>query len=359
MARSRTPSDQDPIKALNVRLHPSSSPFCKGTDPFARIGMQDTADWNVPVAPRPILLYERDPEIETDETTSDEVTGGPSTRKVVPAEYRITGMTWYSARCYNSCNLDSFFSAFVRKIRQSHGEYLRHIVIMDPVGIVLIKIGDYALRLKESINADHVKIMWLNVILKETNEHSILRRDLVDLVGNSRCSVLQHMYLHLSVEIKSKCLCGTLLDKDFLIDVPSLAEIRILGDPATLGSARMPKCSDCNTKRELIGLTPVGNNWCVAFTYNGTGHNRDPPLAGIPINIVIGDIKFKLEYVTYNQLVPGSRGCGHEVSIHLIRGEWYLHNGLTSPKFQKWDKPEYTVCNARLTTLIYFKEEKA
>jgi hypothetical protein len=357
MARSASPN-QDPLRALNTRLYPSSSPFCKSTDPFARVGMQDVADWNIPSYPRPVMKYKRDLEVDTEETDSGEMVGEASTRRVVPLEYRITGMTWYSARYYNSCNLDSFLSAFVRKIRQNHGDYLRHIVIMDPVGVILIKIGDYALRHKESVDADHVKILWLNVILRRTNEHSVLRRDLVDLVGNSRYSILQHLYLHLSVEIKSKCLCGTLLDKDFLIDVPSLAEIRTLGDPATLGNARMPKCSDCNVKRELIGLNPVGNNWCVAFVFNGTGRNRDPKLADVPINIIIGNLKFKLEYLTYNQLVPGTQGCAHEVSIHLIRGEWYLHNGLTSPKFQKWNEPDYTVCNARLTTLIYFKDDK-
>jgi hypothetical protein len=248
MAGCLPPRDQRPLKALNERIFPSSSPLCKGTDPFARTGMQDTADWNIPITPRPVLIYKRDSDVLTDETNSDD---GPSTGRVVPLEYRITGMTWHSDRYYNSCNLDSFLSAFVRKIRQNHGEYLRHIVIMDPVGIILIKIGDYALRHKESIDADRVKIMWLNVILRRTNEHSILRRDLVDLVGNSRYSILQHLYLHLSVEIKSKCLCGTLLDKDFLIDVPNLAEIQILGNPVELGRAQMPKCSDCGTKREL------------------------------------------------------------------------------------------------------------
>jgi hypothetical protein len=44
------------------------------------------------------------------------------------------------------------------------------------VGIILIKIGDYALHHKESIDADRVR-----VILRRTNEHSILRRDSVDL----------------------------------------------------------------------------------------------------------------------------------------------------------------------------------
>jgi len=41
------------------------------------------------------------------------------------------GIDWRTPRFPNSCSIDCFLSAFVRKIRQTHGQFLKHIQLMD------------------------------------------------------------------------------------------------------------------------------------------------------------------------------------------------------------------------------------
>ena len=88
---------------------------------------------------KPVMKYIRDPDVESFETLS--VNSGEQKDQPQPKpkslEYRITGITWYTPRFVNTCNIDSFLSAWVRKMRQSHGKYLKHVTVIDRVGSAL------------------------------------------------------------------------------------------------------------------------------------------------------------------------------------------------------------------------------
>jgi hypothetical protein len=305
---------------------------------------------------KPPMKYVRDPDVESFETLSihsgekDDKTQPPK-----PLEYRITGVTWYTPRFVNTCNIDNFLSAWVRKMRQSHGKYLKHVNIIDKAGSALYEIADHALCTKEKIDSTWVKGLWLLAILKETNEVDKLRKAPLDCTGCNVYSVFQHLQNHNSIEIVSKCKCGTFYHYDYILDVPNLKQIEILGTPRNLNDAIMPKCLQCNEPRILLELNPYRTNWMVAFFHNGSKKNKNqsPLLSDIPQIIEIAEILFKLEYITYVQKVGPNQY--HEVSLQFIRQQWYIYDGTKSPKFRRFGGPRFKNLNAKLNTLVYFK----
>jgi len=304
------------------------------------------------------MKYVRDPDAETIETAS--VASENPNSKPMSLEYRITGITWHTPRFRNTCNMDNFLSAWVRKIRQTHGSYLKHLKTEDRAGCALYEIADHALCAKESIDAEFVKAIWLLAILPKSDELQALRtaaRAPIDCTGHNTYSVFQHLEHHDSFEIVSKCSCGTFYHRDFVFEVPNVKEIEFLGDPKLLYYAQLPKCTRCNEPRILQEINPDPNNWLLNFNNNGTNatNSANPLLSEIPQIIQVGKFMYKLEYVAYCQNIPNYPGFYHEVSLQFIRQKWYLYDGCASPKFRYWGGLKYALHRAKLTTFVYFK----
>lgn len=341
------------LRALTERLSGRSyigrtTTFC---DPTATVRQSPPP---VTTYPRPQPGYHRDFDNESTETcssVSDEEAG-----RERPVEYRIPGLTWFTPRYVNSCNLDSFLSAWVRRVRQTHGNFLQKIVIVDRVGEALLQIGNHALLEKDNIDSARIKLIWLAAILRSSGEIMELCNPPVECSGNNKYSVFQHLFQHSGFEIVSQCPCGTFYHQDFSLEVPDLNQLNILGTPHLINSAKMPKCLTCNQFRVLMELNPMDNNWLLVFHYNGTfaANNESPDLIDIPTIVSIGTLSFKLEYLAYAQ----DAGCSqlkHEVSLHLIRRYWYLYDGAQTPKFQKWYGQNYKLRRAQLRTIVYFR----
>ena len=306
----------------------------------------------VPLYPRPSLTYVQDPDTESIETES--IRSDESRQRVTPLEYRIAGITWWTPRFVNSCNLDSFLSAWVRKIRQTHGKFLKHLVTMDYTGVILFKIADHALCAKDSVDSTLVKEMWISAVLRNSGETPKLAYPPLDCTGNNLFSVFQHLYFHCSFEIVSMCVCGTFYHYDFVLTIHSLLQIEYLGDPKKLSFAEMPKCLNCNTLRILRELSPINTSWMVVFSYRGNPANQSPLLEDIPQFITLENIQYKLEYLTYSHDTPTPH-IYHEVSLQLIRRQWYVFDSSQSPKFRWWGGKRYTYRNAQLMTIAYFR----
>jgi hypothetical protein len=311
-----------------------------------------------PIFKRPPMKYVRDPDAETVETLS--VNSDNPNSKPTSLEYRITGITWHTPRFRNTCTMDNFLSAWVRKIRQTHGSYLKHLKTEDRVGSALYEIADHALCAKESVDAEFVKAIWLMAILPKSDELEAMRTSVtspIDCTGIECYSVFQHLEYHNSFEIVSKCSCGTFYHRDFLFEVPNVKEIEFLGDPKLLYYAQMPTCSKCTEPRILLELNPDPNNWLLVFHNYGTNdcNSANPLLSEIPQIIQVGNFMYKLEYVSYCQNNPNSPGSYHKVSLQFIRHKWYLYDGALSPKFRYWGGLKYALHSPTLTTLVYFK----
>jgi hypothetical protein len=302
----------------------------------------------VPVA-RPSLEYDDD--IESIETVSTEQNDNK------PLEYRITGITWHTPRWVNTCNIDSFLSAWVRKMRQTHGKYLKFVVVEDRIAKALYELANHALNARDKIDSEWVKGIWLGATLEATNETDKMKNSPLDCTGFGTFSVFQHLKNHSSFQITSSCACGTFYHRDFILEVSDLKQVEILGTPKRINNAEMPKCLNCNQKRILLDLKPDDqDNWLFTFHHNGSRarNNLCPPLADIPQIVSMWNMVFKLEYVTFIQEIPNSKEL-HEVSLQFIRQTWYLYDGVRSPKFRKWGGPKYDRLNARLDTLVYFR----
>jgi hypothetical protein len=310
--------------------------------------------------PKPVMTYVHNPETESIESMSvrsdernDDMNNDDRPR---PLEYRITGITWYTPNFVNTCNLDSFLSAWVRKMRQTHGKYLKFVKIYDRVAYALFRIADHALCAKERVDAEFVKGMWLTAILKSTNESHHINRLPIDCSGNNTYSVFQHLENHSYFIIVSFCLCGTFYHPDYCLEVFNLKEIDILGDPKRYNEARLPHCLTCNQPRILLDINPLATNWLLTFNYNGHSSRNlaSPPLSEIPQIVQMRDQLFKLEYITYAQ-ESDHPDLGHEVSLQFIRHKWYLYDGGRTPKFRKWGGSKYDQHNCKLETLVYFR----
>lgn len=306
----------------------------------------------VPQFPRPNLTYVADPDNESIETRS--IATDSDTQRVTPLEYRITGITWWTPRYVNSCNLDSFLSAWVRKIRQTHGKFLKYLVTMDRIGVTMFKLADHALCAKEYVDSNFVKGMWISAVLQNSRESSRLANPPLDCTGNNVFSIFQHLFMHCALEIVSNCNCGTIYNYDFVLSVSTLLQISHLGNPANLSLANMPKCQTCNRQRILRELNPINSSWLIVFSYHGVNADASPLLEDIPLFIDVANIRYKLEYLSYCQdaLTPN---CYHEISLQFIRRQWYIFDSAKSQRFRWFGGPRYTYRNARLITITYFR----
>lgn len=144
--------------------------------------------------PKPSMKFVRDPDVESFETLS--ICSEGTSSKPSSLEYRITGVTWHTPRFVNTCNIDSFLSAWVRKMRQTHGKYLKHVISEDRVGAALYTIADHALCAKNKIDSEFIKGIWLIAVLKRTDEISVMKSPPIDCTGYNAYSVFQHLENH-------------------------------------------------------------------------------------------------------------------------------------------------------------------
>jgi len=228
------------------------------------------------------------------------------------------------------------------------------VTFIDRVGYMLHKIADHALCAKDKIDSENVKGMWLEAILKKSYELPLLNNlPKLDLLGRPEFSVFQHLENHSSVDVVSKCLCGTFHHKDYFFDVRSIEQIEILGTPSRLNEAKMPFCLKCNHLRVLLDLIPI-RNWLLIFNCHLEFRPLSPLLNDIPKILQVGSDMFKLEYVSYVQDGPTPL-IKHEVSLQFIRHSWYVFDSDHSPKFFRFVLPVYKYKNAVITNLVYFK----
>jgi len=252
--------------------------------------------------------------------------------------------------------MDSFLSAWVRKMRQTHGKYLKHVQVTDRPAIALHEIAQHVMWAKDSISADYIKQLWLFGTLERTNELHRLMTPPVDCRGFNMFSVFQHLEYQSTFEIESRCQCGLFYHRDFMLDVWAPEQIAVFGDPNRYHEVPLPICDKCQYPRTLLNLIPDERNWILPFNYKFLiSQNPSPLLEDIPRIILMGDIVFKLEYLTYTQDAGPRATMSHEVSLQFIRHSWYVYDGCFSPKFRRWHQPDYKLRNARLESVVYFK----
>lgn len=351
------------LKALNKFLYGKEITYlAKKTDPF-EIAM--TSRWRldrpaVVIYPRVETRFQPDSSIETVETQS--VTSSNPGDLQPSEEYRITGLIWATPGLTNTCNVDSFLSFWVRRVLQTHGRAANNIVTTDLIGNALIKIADEAQLAQGTLDAQQIKMIWYKAVLESSGETHVLAAQAtnlaVDCMGINTCSVFQHLKNHTSYATETVCKCGTVYNRDFYLQIPSVEEIKYLTNPDDYSKARTPTCLGCGHKRVLVDLVSDPNNWILPISWTGTGINRNPSLRTIPKFITFGRISYKIGYVSYSQLVPGMREMSHEISIQNIRGLWYLYDGILDNKFHKFEQDFYTKNNARMSSLLYIKTDE-
>jgi hypothetical protein len=278
-------------------------------------------------------------------------------------EYRITGLIWHTPGLTNTCNVDSFLSFWVRRVLQTHGRAANNIVTTDLVGNALIKIADEAQLAHGMLDAKQIKLLWYRAILTASGEthvlDSVAMNRVVNCVGINTCSVFQHLKNHSSYATETICKCGSVYNRDFFLEIPSMTEISYLTEKDQFHNARSPRCLGCGQKRMLVDLISDPNNWLLPMAWTGTGINRNPSLRTVPKFITFGGINYKIGYISYSQLVPGMARMTHEISIQNIRGVWYLYDGIKDNKFHKFNDDFYTLNNARMSSLVYIKADQS
>lgn len=314
----------------------------------------------------PVIVYEeidrpdvKDYDLESIETVS----ASSSTKgdKEFPETYRIRGVKWGTPHLTNTCHMDSFLSTWVRRVRQTHNRCSELVVTKDLPGLALLDIADHAIKKGNAIDSYFIKKTWLKAILQSTGEDDLLEGKglfTIDCRGNCLCSIFQHLKNHSSYSIESKCPCGTFYYRDFFFEIGSdLEQLKYLSDEKNYDKIKSPKCSRCGQKRLVTKIKHDPGNWLMPIYYFGTvtKKNQSPPLSQIPESLKVGGIDFKLASISYSQLVPGIQDMTHQISIHPIRGQFYLYNGL-SPMFNKWTEPTYEIEKARLIMFVYFKQ---
>ena len=301
---------------------------------------------------RPRLTY-RDESVRTRPQVTQPMARQPSASASQPIGYEITGVSWHTKDFINSCSIDGVLSAWIRKVHQTQGRFLRYIEAMDEVGVALIVMADYALSTKENMDSDIIKHIWLSTILKNSGESVKLLSLPVCCTGNTAFSVYQHLRNHCTYEIVSSCQCGVQYHRDFALYITDPTQLKYMVTPHLMQRATMPLCQDCGQKRILQELNPGPRNWLHVFTYEGTGIFRSPPLKDIPKIITLGGIQYALDHLTYIQRMPD--GWNHSVSLHYYDAKFHFYDGGSSTKFHIWSNERFTDLDAKLYTIAYLK----
>lgn len=261
-------------------------------------------------------------------------------------EYRILGLTWFTAGITNSCHMDGFLSAFVRRVRQTHGFVLKKITCLDRVGDALVKIACHAILTKNSIDSELVKVLWLDAVMDEDYEKPF------DAKGYEDASIFQHLLNHSGLNLRSTCECGPQYYATPYLRLRDFGYLQPMLYGGNIAYPELPTCQNCAQRRKFIEVIPVRTAWVFIVRYI---NNDNPNFENIPLVIDVRGILYQLGYLSY--LLPGSGiQLGHKVSLQNIRGNWYVHDSAKTPTFCLWDNTmKYDVKGAILEAAVYFK----
>ena len=297
-----------------------------------------TQAFSYPVPPLELLQLSSDSDAETTETVS------PAEK--LTFDYRIIGLTWVTAPITNTCHMDSFLSAFVKQVRQTHGKFLNKITYADDVGVALIKIGEHSLQCKNSIDSTYIRMLWIEAVTQTRPQLPITSG------GREEFSIFQHLDHHSGFIIEQTCTCGTQYMFESTIRSTSLHDIKGMLTTTITYNTSLLICADCQTRREFVKITPTPSNWLITVYY--TGYNN-PEFKDIEEVITLNNQIYKLGYLGYS--IPGqSSNMGHFVSLQRIRGHWYKYRASNNPNFSLYPNDvKYTEKNAILETIVYFR----
>jgi hypothetical protein len=202
-------------------------------------------------------------------------------------------------------------------------------VIRDRPGLALRAIAEHVHRSGDAINSYYIKKTWLEAILASSGEQHLLGQMRLNCLGSSVYSIYQHLKNHSSFTVISTCQCGTFYYRDFYLEIGySLEQLLYISDEIGYHKINSPSCSACHQKRLVRKIKSDPMNWLMPVAYYGNSlkKNESPPLSRIPQYICVGGIDFKLAFISYSQSVPGHPMMQHQVSLQLIRGQWYLYD---------------------------------
>lgn len=300
----------------------------------------------------PEIKFKRDPMTDSAETVSTDPDNVDQTAGEGGEEYRIQGLTWHTPDFLNTCHMDSFISAWIRRVRQTHGHVLRFIENLDEPGRVLTQIGDMALCSKQRLNSTDVKALWLQIAFKNAGSSIGYVPTPIDCIGRDIASIFQHLKAHCGFLVEVRCKCGTQFHEEFAFDINKIEMILQLVEGKDKGSLKMTKCEVCGQTHELIRVNRSPGNWLIAFKYWNSRVN--PEFSDIPKGLTIDGATYELTYLGYCQ--KGSlESVQHHVSIHNVRGYYHLYDGIRSPGFSRYCGLRYIRKNARLETIVYFR----
>ena len=292
-----------------------------------------------PVPALELLQLSSDSETESNETLS------PADK--LAFEYRITGLTWVTAPVTNTCHMDSFLSAFVRQVRQTHGKFINKITYFDDVGKALIKIGEHALQFKNTIDSTHIRLLWIEAITQKILPLPITSG------GREEMSVFQYLDHHSGFVIEQKCTCGPQYHFETSIRSSTLSDIKGMLTGTLTTNTSLFVCATCNLRREFVKIQTIPSNWVITITYSG---RNNPDFKDIEQAFNLNGHIYKLGYLGYCQ--PGLPGqMGHFLSLQRIRGHWYKYRASDNPAYALFPNDvKYVDRNpAFLESLVYFR----
>lgn len=296
-----------------------------------------TSTYTVP--PLDLLQISRTSDTDTVETVS------PADK--VNFEYRIVGLTWLTAPITNSCHMDSFLSAFVRLVRQTHGKFLNKISYSDFVGDALLKIGAHALKCKNSIDSTYIRMLWIEAV---TNAHPALP---ITSGGKEEFSVFQHLDHHSGFILEQQCSCGTQYMFESTIRSDSLEDIKGMLTSTITTNTSLLVCADCRNRRDFVKITPISSNWLITVFYSG---RTNPEFKDIEQVITLNNHMYKLGYLGYCEPPHQFGNLGHFISLQRIRGHWYKYRSSQNPHYALYPNDiKYVHKTAFLETLVYFR----
>lgn len=291
-----------------------------------------------PVPALELLQLSSDSEPESTETLSP--------AQSLTFEYRIDGLTWVTTPITNTCHMDSFLSAFVLQVRQTHGKFVNKITYFDDVGKALIKIGEHALQFKNAIDSTHIRLLWIEAITQTTLPLPIVSG------GREEYSVFQHLDHHSGFVLKQKCSCGEQYFFETSIRSSSLHDIKGMLTGTLTTNSSLFVCANCKLRREFVNIQPIPTNWVVTVFYTG---RNNPDFKDIEQVFTLNGHVYKLGYLGYCR--PGQPGqLGHFLSLQRIRGHWYKYRASDNPHYALYPNDiKYVDQKAYLETIVYFR----
>jgi len=296
----------------------------------------------------------------TEEEKNHSFTSSSGSEGTITLEYRILGLTWHTSGIRNACTLDSFLSGFVRWVRLSRANLLRKMFYPDKVGIALFNIAKRAIQEGNAIDSEWVKDQWLTAILPDGYTKPFYAQGLED------ASVFQHLIQHSGLNFKVSCKCGIQYLWSAVYQMWETTNLALLPMEIT-GFTRsyknIAKCGTCNEKREYLGVTPFPNNWLFIINFDGLPNPGNPFFSEFPKKIRFpapNRSNYYLGIISYSLPSDGNPdGYGHQVSVHLIRGIWYVHDGVESPAFRRCQSQKWlNLKGAFVRSAVYFRHHK-